>query len=63
MFEPIGFVRSSVTEKVDRGWGAVISQIVINGPLMDGLKGLDDFSHIIVVYHLTPHDSAIHHKV
>ena len=52
MFEPIGFVKSNVIEKVDQNWGAVVSQIVINECLTDGLKRLDDFSHIIVVYHL-----------
>jgi len=52
LFEPIGFVKSNVIEKVDQNWGAVVSQIVINECLTDGLKRLDDFSHIIVVYHL-----------
>ena len=52
MFKPIGFVKSGVTEKVDNGWGSVTSEIVINKDLKDGLKGLEEFSHIIVVYHL-----------
>jgi len=52
MFEPIGFVKSSVEEKVDRNWGSIVSQIVINETLADGLTGLNDFSHIIVVFHL-----------
>ncbi|MCL2882777.1 MAG: tRNA (N6-threonylcarbamoyladenosine(37)-N6)-methyltransferase TrmO [Coriobacteriia bacterium] len=52
MFEPIGIVRSPVTNKVDHDWGAIISQVVIDEPFADGLQGLKDFSHIIVVYHL-----------
>ena len=52
MFEPIGFVKSNAKEKVDSGWGSVNSEIVINKDLMNGLKGLEEFSHIIVVYHL-----------
>ena len=52
MFEIVGLVKSKVAEKIDHGWGGVISQIVINEDLQDGLKGLEDFSHIIVVYHL-----------
>ena len=52
MFEPIGFIKSDVTEKVDSGWGSINSEIVINKDLTDGLKGLEEFSHIIVVYHL-----------
>ena len=52
MFKPIGFVKSDVKEKVDCGWEAVFSKIVVNEDLKDGLKGLEDFSHVIIVYHL-----------
>jgi len=52
MFDPIGVVKSNMTEKVDYHWGGVISNIVISEFLADGLNGLQDFSHIIVVYHL-----------
>ncbi len=52
MFEPIGFVKSAVAEKVDHSWGEVVSQIIIDEQLADGLKGLDGFSHVIVIYHL-----------
>ena len=52
MFKPIGFVKSDVTEKVDSGWGAVVSQIVVDEDLKDGLKGLDGFSHLKIIYHL-----------
>ena len=52
MFDSIGVVKSNATEKVDHNWGEVISNIVIDEPLADGLKGLEDFSHVIVVYHL-----------
>ena len=52
MFKPIGFVRNNATEKVDHEWEYVVSDIVIDEAFADGLKGLEDFSHIIVVYHL-----------
>ena len=52
MFNPIGFVKSAVTEVTDSNWGSVVSQIVVNDDLADGLAGLQSFSHIIVVYHL-----------
>lgn len=52
MFAPIGVVKSPVTDKVDHDWGTVVSQIIIDESLADGLHGLEDFSHIIVVYHL-----------
>jgi len=52
MFKPIGIVINEITEKVDYNWGEVTSKIVIDECLADGLIGLSDFSHIIVVYHL-----------
>ena len=53
MFNPIGVVKCDISEKVDRNWGKVASQIIINENLTSGLIGLSDFSHIIVVYHLS----------
>lgn len=47
---PIGTVVSPVMEGVDRGWGDVLSEIVVDPALADGLKGLESFSHIIVVF-------------
>ena len=52
MFDPVGFVESAAVEKKDHCWGELISHIVINEDLSDGLRGLENFSHIIVVYHL-----------
>ncbi len=49
-FEPIGIVKSPVTEMVDEGWGAVISQIHLADHLALGLSGLEKFSHIIVLF-------------
>lgn len=52
MFNYIGYIKTSISEKSDHNWGENCSEIVINEDLADGLKGLTDFSHIIVVYHL-----------
>jgi tRNA-Thr(GGU) m(6)t(6)A37 methyltransferase TsaA len=49
-FEPVGIVRSPVTEMVDEGWGKVLSEIHLTGNLAPGLRGLEEFSHIIVVF-------------
>lgn len=49
---PIGTVHTTVKEKTDQGWGAVQSDIVIRPDLKDGLTGLAQFSHIIVVTYL-----------
>ncbi len=52
MFTPIGFVKNAVKEKVDHHWGEVISELIIRDDLADGAKGLENFSHMIVVFHL-----------
>lgn len=59
MFTPIGTVENSVNEKFDRGWGDVVSDIMINEELVPGLKGLDTFSHIIVITQLHEADFAV----
>ena len=51
-FESIGTVNNNVTDKKDIGWGENVSKIIINSELKDGLMGLSEFSHIIVVYYL-----------
>lgn len=48
--QQIGIIKSPITEGVDENWGNVVSEIVINESLMDGLKGLDEFSHVIVIF-------------
>jgi tRNA-Thr(GGU) m(6)t(6)A37 methyltransferase TsaA len=52
ILEPIGVVRSPVTEGVDEGWGSVTSEVVIDEVYAHGLTGLDAFSHILVVFYM-----------
>ncbi|MDH7498999.1 MAG: tRNA (N6-threonylcarbamoyladenosine(37)-N6)-methyltransferase TrmO [candidate division NC10 bacterium] len=47
---PIGRVRSPVTEPVDKDWGGVVSEIHLDLALAPGLQGLDQFSHILVLF-------------
>lgn len=49
-FNSIGTVYSPVREGVDSNWGEVISEINLNDELRDGLKGLENFSHAIIIY-------------
>ena len=49
---PIGFVRSSATEKVDESWGAVESRIELLPEYRAGLRGLESFSHALVIAYL-----------
>jgi tRNA (adenine37-N6)-methyltransferase len=50
--ETIGVIRSPVKEGVDAGWGSVVSEIQLSPPLQVGLKGLEQFSHILVVFYM-----------
>jgi tRNA-Thr(GGU) m(6)t(6)A37 methyltransferase TsaA len=48
--EAIGTVRSPVSEGVDEDWGGVIAEIHLADHLAPGLSGLEQFSHVIVVF-------------
>jgi tRNA-Thr(GGU) m(6)t(6)A37 methyltransferase TsaA len=55
--EAIGIVRNDVKQPGRRGWSEVVSDIVIDSRLAEALDGLDQFSHLIVLYwmhRLTP---------
>ncbi|MBN2336814.1 SAM-dependent methyltransferase, partial [Candidatus Bathyarchaeota archaeon] len=60
--EPIGVVESPVSEGVDADWGSVESEIVVDERYSAGLRGLDGFSHILVVFymHRSSFDSGTH---
>ena len=49
-FKPIGWVRSVVTEPVDENWNRVVSEIHLSKSLSSGLRGIDQFSHILVLF-------------
>lgn len=48
--EWIGTVYNAVKEPTDEGWGDVVSEIVLDESLTDGLDGIEDFSHVLVLY-------------
>lgn len=48
----IGYVRSAATEAVDENWASVESRIVLEPDLRGGLRGLEEFSHVVVVTYL-----------
>jgi len=53
----IGIVRNGIRETMRHGWREVVSDIVIDSALTEALDGLEEFSHIIVLYwmhQLTP---------
>ena len=49
---PIGCVVSPVGEAIDDSWGEIVSEILINENLAGGLEGIEEFSHLLIVYHM-----------
>ena len=47
---PIGRVKNAVKERMKHGWSAVESKIIIDPELAESLDGLEEFSHIIVLF-------------
>ncbi len=54
--QPIGFVRNAVTGAVDEDWGKVISTIELDESLKAGLQGIEDWSHVVVIFYM--HETA-----
>ena len=48
--EAIATIHSPVSEGVDEDWGAVVSEIQLKPELAAGLRGLDGFSHALIVF-------------
>ena len=49
---PIGMVKNSVKNRKDTSWGEDVSLIVLDELYTGGLKGLEDFSHAVILFHL-----------
>jgi tRNA-Thr(GGU) m(6)t(6)A37 methyltransferase TsaA len=47
---PIGFVRNAITEPKGEDWQTITSEIIVNEDFKDALSGIDEFSHIIVIF-------------
>ena len=54
--EPIGIVKSPVKEAVDEKWGNVVAEIHLLDSLASGLQGIEQFSHVLVVFYM--HESS-----
>ena len=50
--EPIGYVKNKVEDRKDVAWGEDNSTIYLEKKYISGLKGLEDFSHVIILYYL-----------
>jgi tRNA-Thr(GGU) m(6)t(6)A37 methyltransferase TsaA len=58
--EPIGFLVGGRTEVADDDWGDVQAQIELDASRFDAeaLAGLNEFSHLLVIYHFDRVDPA-----
>lgn len=62
---PVGVVKSPITDAATvASWGKVTSEIHINPDFTPGLRGMDDWSHIVVIFlmhesQFDPHDDLI----
>ena len=52
VMEPIGYVRNEVINRKDVSWGDDVSSISLESQFVSGLKGLEDFSHAIILFYL-----------
>jgi tRNA-Thr(GGU) m(6)t(6)A37 methyltransferase TsaA len=62
----IGTVRSEIKERERRDASKIISEIILDEELTEGLDNLDEFSHIIVIYYMhksrKPSPLSVHPK-
>ena len=61
----IGIIRNEIKQPQKDGWENVISDIVVDNSLTEALDGLEDFSHILVIYwmHLVVNNGKLRTKV
>jgi tRNA-Thr(GGU) m(6)t(6)A37 methyltransferase TsaA len=59
---PIGVVRNNVSSPRPEGWEHVRSDIIVQADLGDALRGIESYSHVIVVFalHLVPRSRVEH---
>jgi len=46
----LGTVRNGIKQRPESGWEKIVSEIVVDSRLTEALDGLEEFSHIIVIY-------------
>ena len=64
VYRPIGWVYNQVAGPRYSDWGDVISDIVLEDELSPALAGIEEFSHLMILFHisgLTPKQRALLH--
>lgn len=49
----IGRVRNSIRKKKREGWESVISGVIIDPKYEEALKGVEDYSHLFILFWLS----------
>lgn len=52
VMNPIGYVKNNVENRKDVSWGEDVSSIMLNEEYYGGLKGLEEFTHVTIIYYL-----------
>lgn len=52
VMKPIGYVKNNVENRKDVSWGEDVSSIILNEEYYGGLKGLEEFTHVTIIYYL-----------
>lgn len=47
---PVGVVRNTIHDPVDMDWAKVVSELHLDAAYAPGLAGLEDWSHVVVVF-------------
>ncbi len=51
--KPVGIVRNGIREKKREGWETVLSEIVLSPKFEEGLEGIEEYSHVLVLFWLS----------
>jgi tRNA-Thr(GGU) m(6)t(6)A37 methyltransferase TsaA len=65
VIKPIGVVKNNIKESLREGWREMVSELILEPNLEGALEGLEQFSHIIVVFwmHKVPREKGIPFKI
>ena len=56
--KPIGYIKSPVKQSKFGGWQGLITEIIVDNNYIDGLEGIDEYSHLIILYWLDKVDKV-----
>lgn len=59
ILQPVAFVKNTRTDLSDDFWGSIISEIELADTIpADAFNGIDEFSHLEVIFHFNQSDKA-----